>query len=302
MLGSNTNRHGLSRYIPADVAREIRARSKQGCIFCRALICQYEHIDPEFADAREHNPDHICLVCPTDHDQITRGLISKAQVRARYDLVRQDAKIPPPFHQMMLTGNLSLELGDSLFEYMPEDACVLRYDDEPVIALGRRPDHHFGGARPSISGTARDAFGEPIFIVEDNIVTLAETSFDVVTEGPRITIRAGGRMAVSLIIRPPSGFAIDRLVMKYRDLTLNFDRTFGVELRGQSWELPSVEAKGARSAVAYDSKAPLRQPPDIRLVGGEGVLLPNGITLAEGAGSLLVKQLIGRISRLDGSS
>jgi hypothetical protein len=292
------NKHGLSRYIPADVARRVREHSKQGCIFCRALICEYEHIEPEFAEAKEHDADRICLVCPSCHRQITSGLITKAQVRARYAVVRQDASILPPFHRLLLSGNLTLELGDSTFEAMPADACVLRYDDERLISVGSRPDEHFGGERPSISGTVNDAVGNAIFTIDDNIITLAETAFDVVARGSRISISVGGRMAISLIIKPPGGFAIDRLVMKHRDLTLNFDRTFGAEIQGRSWELPSVLAKGARAAVAYNSTAPWRPRGDIEIVGGVGVVLPNGLTLAEGAGSMEIRQVIGRISRI----
>jgi hypothetical protein len=294
VTGANKNKHGLSRHIPAEVARDIRARSKQGCIFCRALICEYEHIDPEFADAREHHSECICLVCPSHHSEITGGLISKAQVRSRYEIIQRDSAIGPPFHEMMLTGNLSLQLGDSLFECMPEDACVLRYDQEQVIVLGMRPDELFGGARPSISGTIRDAAGEPLITIEDNVITVADTSFDVVCKGAGITINVQGGTAISLIIKPPSGFAIDRLVMKYRDLTLNFDQTFGAEIRGQSWELPAIVSRGARCAVAYDSTRPPGWPNGICIVGGKGVLCPSGITLAEGAGVMWIQELIGR--------
>ena len=40
------NRHGLSRHIPASVTREVRQRSKFGCVMCRIGFYEYEHINP----------------------------------------------------------------------------------------------------------------------------------------------------------------------------------------------------------------------------------------------------------------
>lgn len=100
-------------------------------------------------------------------------------------------------------------------------------------------------------------------------------------------------MAVSLHINPPNGFSIDRLLMKYRDLTLNFDKTFGVKVGGQFWELPAIEARGARCAVAYNSRTLPDWPHELRMVGGEGIFCPNGVTLAEGARVMWIKKVAG---------
>ena len=85
---AEVNQHGLSRYIPADVRRDVRHRSKFGCVVCRRGFYQYEHIDPPFEDAESHDPDHICCLCGSCHDSVTRGHLSKAMVIAAYRKVQ----------------------------------------------------------------------------------------------------------------------------------------------------------------------------------------------------------------------
>ncbi|GAA3997406.1 hypothetical protein GCM10022211_03460 [Sphingomonas humi] len=75
------NKHGLSRTIPADVKREVRQSCQFGCVRCRASLYQYDHFDPEYADATEHAADGIALLCPTCHDLKTKGVLTAARVR-----------------------------------------------------------------------------------------------------------------------------------------------------------------------------------------------------------------------------
>jgi hypothetical protein len=78
----NTNRHGLSRDIPADVVRSVRRHDGFGCVVCGSAIYTYEQIDPEFADAEAHEADKIALLCATHHDMVTRGLLSKETIKS----------------------------------------------------------------------------------------------------------------------------------------------------------------------------------------------------------------------------
>jgi hypothetical protein len=101
---SESDRFGLSRAIPPEVARKVRRRSKFGCVICRGAIYQYEHIDPEFKDATAHDPSHICLLCGGRHDRVTRGRISKATVSAKYAQVQASDQIRRPFEELDLSG------------------------------------------------------------------------------------------------------------------------------------------------------------------------------------------------------
>jgi len=75
------NKHGLSRPIPAEVKRAVRKQDGYGCVICGKMLVDYEHIDPLFCDAMEHNPDHIALLCLEHHGQVTRRVLSKRVVK-----------------------------------------------------------------------------------------------------------------------------------------------------------------------------------------------------------------------------
>jgi hypothetical protein len=125
---SNENRYNLSRYIPAEIKREVRQRSKFGCVICRRGFYQYEHIDPPFEDAKIHDPDCICCLCGSCHDSVTRGHLSKSAIKAAYAKVSTQSmtEAGPPigpldFHD----GTAELVIGG--LKYSPVVHSVLRY-------------------------------------------------------------------------------------------------------------------------------------------------------------------------------
>jgi hypothetical protein len=78
---SEKNRLGLTRYIPADVGREVRRRCGFGCVVCGQAIIDYEHFNPEFKDASFHDPAGIILLCPLHH-RAKGGFISREKIAA----------------------------------------------------------------------------------------------------------------------------------------------------------------------------------------------------------------------------
>lgn len=75
------NVHGLKRAIPADVMRKVRQECGFGCVLCGRLPFKYDHFDPEWADAKEHRPEGIALLCGDCETQRTRHLIGINQIR-----------------------------------------------------------------------------------------------------------------------------------------------------------------------------------------------------------------------------
>lgn len=75
------NKHGLSRTISAEVKRAVRKQDGYGCVICGKMLVDYEHIEPLFCDATEHNPDHIALLCSDHHDQVTRRILPKRVIK-----------------------------------------------------------------------------------------------------------------------------------------------------------------------------------------------------------------------------
>ncbi|ABS09486.1 HNH endonuclease [Shewanella baltica] len=74
------NKHGLSRYIRANVKETIRKDAGFGCVFCGCVLVEYEHIEPEFHNALEHDSERMTILCPMCHDKVTKKILSKNQV------------------------------------------------------------------------------------------------------------------------------------------------------------------------------------------------------------------------------
>jgi len=57
------NIHGLSRTIPEGIKRQVRQECGFGCVVCGLAIATYEHIDPPFKTAKDHDPSKIAYLC-----------------------------------------------------------------------------------------------------------------------------------------------------------------------------------------------------------------------------------------------
>ena len=111
-----TNKHGLPRNIPSDVQRKIRQDDGYGCVICGQILVDYEHIDPLFCDAKEHDPEKIALLCSHHHDLVTRKVLPKRVVK--------EAKSKPfcrtnkfsHSHYYPSIDEVKLKVGSSIFE------------------------------------------------------------------------------------------------------------------------------------------------------------------------------------------
>ena len=212
----HTNRHGLSRYIPAPIRREVRKNSKFGCVLCRRGFFQYEHIDPPFEDASDHHPDRICCLCGSCHDAVTRGQTSKRAVRKAYEAIRTSAasKVQAPsgpldFH----SGRAVLEFGD--LEYSPAVRNVLRFNGQTVMAVKPSNVDDEPGA---IDAIFMDSEGNESLRLEDNAWIGPTDAWDIEVEGPRLTVRRShGDIVLELEFQPPGRIKINRLDMRIND-------------------------------------------------------------------------------------
>lgn len=76
----NENKYWLKRTIPPAVKQNIRQRDWFWCVICWDGIIEYEHIIPEFCDAKEHNPECMTILCSSCHSKVTRKIYSKKKV------------------------------------------------------------------------------------------------------------------------------------------------------------------------------------------------------------------------------
>lgn len=129
-MRKDINKHGLKRYIPSDVRQKIRQESGFGCVMCGCVLTDYEHIEPEWNDAKIHDPEKMTLLCVDCHARVTRKLISKKQVWA----AKQNPKslISGFVHDLLYidTNNLEVHIGNSVSR---NTRTILTIYGKPII-------------------------------------------------------------------------------------------------------------------------------------------------------------------------
>jgi len=286
-----TNRHGLSRTIPAEVQRRIRQNSRFGCVVCRNAIYEYEHIEPAFEDAREHDSEKICLLCGGCHSRVTRGHLSKATVAAQYAIAR-NGNVSPPFGDFDLgRGPLAIELGNNCFE---QPQTIFRIDGMDILAFGFPED---GATFPTISGKFFDESGRQIFSITSNRWEGPADRWDVTIVGPEITVRTAPRhVALKLIVKPPNSIQVAKLNMRVGNSHIVIDEHLIIarQHNGQIHALGvrGFSAVGARACVSLSTMEPPQRCSGLQMIGGEGVeLIGTGVHLGTGAGQMHLQEL-----------
>lgn len=212
------NKYGLSRNIPAAVAREIRRRSKFGCVICRSGFYQYEHIFPAFEDAKAHEPANICCLCGSCHDAVTRGHRSKESVMAAYRAIQEKPidKVGKPIGPLdFYGGNAILSIGG--LRYSPIVQTVLRYHGQNVISVV--PGN--GDTPGTISAIFTDESGTQVLELIENAWKGSTENWDIDVVGSRITVRrAKGVVALRLKLEPPGVIVIEDLDMRIGEFHL----------------------------------------------------------------------------------
>jgi hypothetical protein len=303
----DVNQHGLSRYIPAEIRREVRQRSKFGCVTCRRGFYQYEHIDPPFENATTHDPDRICCLCGSCHDSVTRGHLSKEFVLASYRKIQAQpaSEASPPvgpldFHD----GSAELMIGGLL--YSPAVQTVLRYYGHDLIRVVPGQEDEPG----MISAVFTDEAGCDVLQLVENEWVGSLESWDIEVVGQRLTVRRErGDISLQLRLDPPGRIVVERLDMRVGDgHVLATEQTYavgryitdgtihwvhaGIRIRrssplGAAIEFTDVATLEARDSLLRDSGQELATS-DRRIVmnSNAGVMVkPLGIVIASLCGS-----------------
>jgi len=209
------NAKGLSRYIPAAVARAVRQKSGFGCIICGLALYQYEHFDPPFEGASEQNPAGITLLCGACHDAKTRGHLSVATLRKAVDN-------PKSFKQGYARAAFdigenrpSFLLGGTRFEGME---TLIEVNTEPLFSLrpAEAPDAPY-----RLSGLFCDPNSQELFRIVDNEWQGDIAAWDIEVVGAQITVRAGARrIALEMHVEPPHLVSITQIDMAYKGASI----------------------------------------------------------------------------------
>ncbi|MBK9215861.1 MAG: hypothetical protein IPM59_09725 [Chloracidobacterium sp.] len=243
------NKYGLSRHIPEDVRRQLRQEAGFGCVVCGLAIATYEHIDPEFHEARTHDPAAMAYLCGGCHDTVTRKFWSKDKVITAKRLPEciKKGRCHAAF-DIGSKGPVRITLGSN--EFINVDT-ILAFEDEVLLSV-LPPDEN--GQPYRLSGRFFDSEGSLLFDIEENEWRAGTGIWDIEASGGRITLRAeAGRVAAQILCNPDVGLTIERLDMMYSGLRFLIDRGNMVyQLGGSivSLENQRFEALG-RGAAAF---------------------------------------------------
>jgi len=202
------NKHGLNRKIPAEVKREVRQRCGFGCVVCGLGIVQYEHVDPEFHEAQQHEAENITLLCPQCHAKVTTGFWSK-------DKIKQAMTNPTCKRQGFTKEVFDFCDGHPILQFggMSLSNCPI-----PIEVAGRplfkieKPEMEGGPFR--LSGIFCDKNGAVTLTIIENEWIASADNWDVEVSGGAIVVREAHRkIHLRLKVDPPNKLIVDRLDM-----------------------------------------------------------------------------------------
>jgi hypothetical protein len=231
------------------VRRAVRQRCGFGCVICGNGLIEYDHFDPEFADALKHDPEQIVLLCLYHH-----RLKSKAEVWLPAPEVRKAAAAPKALkdgfstwaapaayvHPTIVFGELTCVNVDSLIEV----------DGESILSIA---EPEFAGAPYRLSAQLSNATGTEVLEIVDNQVKTSSASWDIRLEGGRLRIWEASRK-VSLILRfEENKIIIERLDMWFRGLSIQIleGKPTRFERGVQAFGLYRATLTGSQIAVRF---------------------------------------------------
>lgn len=189
------NKYGLSRNVPAEVKRIIRKKDGYGCIFCGKIFIQYEHIDPQWSDAKEHDASKMALLCSSCHDEVTHKRISKIRVtKAKEDpFCKRNGFANGKFYPH--PENMKIQIGNSIFG---NTDIAITFEGKPLIWVTR--DIHDENCPLQYSGIFFDSTGRKIAYLNKNtfIALIADCDFQAIES--RIEVRAKER-EINLVLK-----------------------------------------------------------------------------------------------------
>ncbi|MBM9578175.1 HNH endonuclease [Leptospira sp. 201903070] len=238
------NKHNLSRNISPKLKKKIREKAGFACVSCGSSLYQYEHVDPEFADAKLHDPDCITLLCGSCHDKVTRKVWSKEKIKE--DMKKPYSKIHKyAFGEFDFYKNLNLELGNTAFVNCES---VLRINNESIISIKA---NNSGDKSPPFLLSAKlwNSEKKKVIEIENNewkaFTDVWDIEFKRKEKETFMEIKSSeNNLDLKIIFFPPNGIKIDYLEMSYL--------SYAIKISGN--ELFIKDSKNIRSLKFHDNR------------------------------------------------
>ncbi|OCH46119.1 HNH endonuclease [Vibrio cyclitrophicus] len=257
MAKKKPNKHGLSRYIPQEVRQTIRKNSGFGCVICGSMFCDYEHIEPEFHDATEHNPEHMTLLCGGCHHHVTGKRKSKRRVwKAR----EEPFALKHGYIKDIIEPSIASEIriGSS---FVSSTEIVVEIHGKPILWFEKpsEPDEPM-----LVNAIFNDDAGKPLAYINRNQFTATVGEGDIKSESTSIEFRPRPRkVSLSLNITADEPLCIDRLDMGYQGMGIKVlpDRSMYITSGESNIKLSEVNIENCGSGFGLGSVPSTRNVP-----------------------------------------
>lgn len=215
------NALGLSRSIPVDVKRKVRQRCYFGCINCAASIYQYDHLEPEFAFAEAHDPNGIILLCPTCHELKKKGVLTFDFLKAKAEEPAAKSRGTSQINLPYFTGiPITVFGGGVRFHEVP---IPFQIDDVQILSFS---PPEAGSSVTRVNALLSDSNGDTMLRIVDNEWIVQSGVWDFEWIGSRMSIYNSEKTeSLRLAILAPHQIQVDRLIAKYKDVSINIDDT-----------------------------------------------------------------------------
>lgn len=185
-MESSTNKYGLKRYIPSEIRTKIRKDAGFGCAICGCVLVDYEHIEPDFYEAKEHAPDRMTLLCIACHGRVTRKLVSK---KAVWEAKSKPKALQDGFvHDLLFvnTDEMEIRIGNSISK---KTKVILTISGKPIIWF---EPPSIEGEPSKLCAIFYDDNGKVISYINRNQFIAYSSNQDVKSESTELSIKSNG--------------------------------------------------------------------------------------------------------------
>jgi hypothetical protein len=208
-MSSEKNQYGLSKHRPSSVEEEIRQRCGFGCVICGLCFYDYEHFNPDFKDARIHDPRGMTLLCMQCNQKRNRGLLSREAV-ARHNITPKC--LEQGFAREWLDyGSEPILTKIRTCSSTPGD--IIRVGNESLLSV-QQPTSI--GKPWRLSAKFVDDQNNPTLEINENVLTVHSSTWDVTVRKSSIIVRPERRKrTLILTMHPPKELVIEQLDMSF---------------------------------------------------------------------------------------
>lgn len=222
-MSERTNKYGLKDSdLKEKQKRKIRQDAGYGCVICGALFIQYEHIEPEFHEAKEHDPDKMTLLCGSHHDDVSHKRITKKSVwdhkrnpkNKSGEIIKRSLYHKTIDTQIYFGENTVGSLGNKTFD------SIITIKGKPIIWFEKNHDEE---APLEVCAIFHDLKGLAHSYINRNCFITTVANYDIKGKGSRIIISDNGSVIFTLNFEGDKTLRIERVNVLYKDFSININ-------------------------------------------------------------------------------